>query len=425
MWDKCLIKLKKSLPLQDFSWVNMLKAQHKGDALILIAPNSASINHINKKLKNIILQTAREIDEKTTIKFEVVANSGGNKLITSHLNKEFSFDNLVEGNANMFALNAGKQIANNIKKSEYNPFIIFGNSGLGKTHLMQAIGNLALSLNPGLRIVYVSLMDFVRNMTAGLRHKNIEEIKEYYQKAQLLLIDDIHMIVGKEKMQEEFFHIFNFLFHNKKQIIMTCDQIPNSLQDIETRLKTRITNGLNIEIKPPELEMRQAILIDKSQKSKLNLTEEAVLYIASNIDSNVRDLEGALLTIKAFMEFSGTKQNIVDGATAKEALQNIIKTKKFEVDIADIQKQTAKQYGITTTDLISKNRKQNITHARHTAIYLSQKLTNLSLSAIGKNFGNRDHSTIINSCDRFKELRKQKNEVKQQYEMILMLLSTN
>ncbi len=425
MWDKCKTQLKKILSIQEFTmYIAPLKVQLSGNKLNIISPNAVINNYINKHLKDTISSTIKTFNSEVSIQFEVIADSGRKKLITNNLTKEFSFDNLVEGNANAFALSAGKQIANNIKNATYNPFVIYGESGLGKTHLMQAIGILSLQLNPGLRVVYISLNDFVRNITSGIRHKNIEEVKEYYKGAQLLLIDDIHMITGKEKTQEEFFHIFNFLFGNKKQIIMTCDQVPHTMVDIETRLKTRLTSGFSVEVKPPEQEMREAILSDKATKQQIKLTEEAIEFIASNIKSNVRDLEGALITIKGFVEFSGLKNAVVDRSVASSALGHIISQKRINVDILDIQKETAKQYGITTSDLTSKSRKQHIMHARHTAIFLSKELTNHSLSSIGEYFGKRDHSTVINSCKKFEELIGDKPDIHKQYEVILTRLST-
>ncbi len=292
---------------------------------------------------------------------------------------------------------------------------------------MQAIGNAVLAKNKNTKIVYMPLINFVKNITAGIRHNTIDKVKNYYQNADLLLVDDIHLISGKEKSQEEFFHIFNFLFNTKKQIVLTCDQIPKDIKQIENRLKTRFSQGLNLEIKPPELEMRMAILLNKAQNKKinLNLQESAALFVASHINTNVRDLEGALLRIKIFIESSYSYGTPVSVEIAKQAINDLIKPKKLNIDIADIQKQTTKQYGITIYELTSNSRKQHLVRARQTAIFLSHELTSLSLAKIGKQFGNRDHSTVLYSCEKFKKLIIKNNDIKQNYELIKLKLSTS
>jgi len=429
IWNQCKAHLKKTQTLQVFSiWINKIQAEQVGNNLSLITPNEAVQNYIKNNLQKEIIKNIKNIDNSIIVTIIQKENSSQKpKKYTTNLNKDFSFENMVEGDANLFALATGKQIANNLEKPTYNPFIIYGESGLGKTHLMQAIGNHALKQNPRLKIIYMPLLDFVKNITSGLRHKNIEDIKNYYQGADLLLVDDIHLIAGKTKSQEEFFHIFNFLFNIKKQIIFTCDQIPKNIESIENRLKTRFSAGLPVEIQPPELEMRAAILIYKASNIKINikLGEEVALYIASNIKSNVRDLEGALLKLKAFVDFSGLSHKQVDKNLVDTALSDLISPKKTTVDIFDIQKETSIKYGITNSELISKSRKQNLVLARQTAIYLSCELTTLSLAKIGKNFGNKDHSTILYSYNKFKKIMDEKSDVKQIYENILLKLLTN
>jgi len=431
-WAKCLNTLKDTLPLATFSvWVQPLKAIEDETNLSLLAPSTSVKNYINKNLKKEIKSVVAQHNKNLKIYIGVSSQSEKKvnkpKQHSTPLFPEYTFDNLVLGNANQMAYGATRQIAENIKSSPYNPFIIYGGSGLGKTHLMQAAGHLAKEKNPNIKIIYVPLMDFVRNITTSLRHNTIEDIKTYYQSADLLLVDDIHLIAGKEKSQEEFFHIFNFLFNIKKQIIFTCDQIPKNIESIENRLKTRFSAGLPVEIQPPELEMRAAILIYKASNIKINikLGEEVALYIASNIKSNVRDLEGALLKLKAFIDFSGLSHKQVDKNLVDTALSDLISPKKTTVDIFDIQKETSIKYGITNSELISKSRKQNLVLARQTAIYLSCELTTLSLAKIGKNFGNKDHSTILYSYNKFKKIMDEKSIVKQIYENILLKLLTN
>ena len=263
-------------------------------------------------------------------------------------------------------------------------------------------------------------MDFVRNITTSLRHNTIENVKLFYQSADLLLVDDIHLIAGKDKSQEEFFHVFNFLFSTKKQIIFTCDQPPKNIKDLENRLKTRFSQGLNLQLSPPELEMRAAILLKKSQNLQisLNLTEDMALFIASHVISNVRDLEGALLKLKAFVDFSQIDHSLITKDVVEGALGDLIKPKKLLIEVNEIQKTVSKYYGITVSDLVSNSRKQHLVKARQMAIYLCHELTSLSLAKIGQNFGNRDHSTVLYSCDKLRALIETNEAIKNDIENI-------
>jgi len=427
IWVKSLDSLKNSLPLGEFSvWVKPLDAIEKNSTLHLLAPSASALKYINnhKKIKSAIALAVAEQNRTLKIRFGVTdaakTSSEQKKHHTTPLFPEYTFENLVLGSANEVAALASRQIAEKIGSSPYNPFIIYGESGLGKTHLMQAAGHLALEKNPGSRIIYVPLMDFVRNITTSLRHNTIENVKLFYQSADLLLVDDIHLIAGKDKSQEEFFHIFNFLFSTKKQIIFTCDQPPKNIKDLENRLKTRFSQGLNLQLSPPELEMRAAILLKKSQNPQisLSLNEDVALFIASHVTSNVRDLEGALLKLKAFVDFSRIDHSSISKDVVEGALGDLISPKKRLVEINGVQKTVSKYYGITVSDLISNSRKQHLVRARQIAIYLCHNLTALSLSKIGQNFGNRDHSTVLYSCEKVKKLMKTNEEIKNDFENI-------
>ena len=426
-WVQCLDSLKNSLPLGEFSvWVKPLKAIEKNETLTLLAPSASALKYINnhKNISTAITLTVADYDRKLKVRFGVVASSKKiaeqKKHHTTPLFPEYTFDNLVLGSANQVAAAASRQIAEKIGSSPYNPFIIYGESGLGKTHLMQAAGHLALEKNPNAKIIYVPLMDFVRNITTSLRHNTIENVKLFYQSADLLLVDDIHLIAGKDKSQEEFFHIFNFLFSTKKQIIFTCDQPPKNIKDLENRLKTRFSQGLNLQLSPPELEMRAAILLKKSQNTQisLSLSEDIALFIASHVVSNVRDLEGALLKLKAFVDFSRIDHSFITKDVVEGALGDLIKPQKRFVEINEVQKTVSKYYGITVSDLVSNSRRQHLVRARQMAIYLCHNLTSLSLAKIGQNFGNRDHSTVLYSCEKLKELMKTNEEIKNDIENI-------
>jgi len=426
-WAKSLDSLKNSLPLGEFSvWVKPLGAIEKNSTLHLLAPSASALKYINnhKKIKSAIVLAVAEHNRTIKIKFGIAdaakKSSEQKKHHTTPLFPEYTFENLVLGSANEVAALASRQIAENIGSSPYNPFIIYGESGLGKTHLMQAAGHLALEKNPTSKIIYVPLMDFVRNITTSLRHNTIENVKLFYQSADLLLVDDIHLIAGKDKSQEEFFHIFNFLFSTKKQIIFTCDQPPKNIKDLENRLKTRFSQGLNLQLSPPELEMRAAILLKKSQKTQisLSLNEDVALFIASHVTSNVRDLEGALLKLKAFVDFSRIDHSSISKEVVVGALGDLINPKKRLVEINEIQKTVSRYYGITVSDLVSNSRRQHLVRARQMAVYLCHNLTALSLSKIGQNFGNRDHSTVLYSCEKLKELMKTNKDIKNDFENI-------
>jgi chromosomal replication initiator protein len=410
-------------------WVQPLKAIEDASNLSLLAPSTSVKNNVNKNLKQEIKSVIAQHNKNLKIYIGVATQSGGKtktqKQHNTPLFPEYTFDNLVLGNANQIAYGATRQIAENIKSSPYNPFIIYGGSGLGKTHLMQAAGHLAQEKDPNIKVIYVPLMDFVKNITSSLRHNTIEDIKTYYQSADLLLVDDIHLIAGKEKSQEEFFHIFNFLFSTKKQIIFTCDQPPKNIRQVEDRLKTRFSQGLNLHLTPPELEMRAAILLKKAHNEKINidLTEDTALFIAGHITSNVRDLEGALLKLKAFVNFSKIDHSFISKELVESALGDLIKPQIKNIDINDIQKETAKHYAITVSDLISKSRKQHTVLVRQMAVFISHELTTLSLTKIGKHFGNRDHSTVLHSINKIGKKMLEEASIKNDYELIKLKLA--
>ena len=425
VWEKCLENLKSSLPLQDFSlWIKPLKVKETSTTISIFAPNKSVKDHIQSKLRDAILNSISQINPKLEVLIST-EKTRGRPTSQSDLYPDYTFDNLVLGDANQMAYSATMQIAKNLSESPYNPFIIYGGSGLGKTHLMQAAGHLVRSKSPDKKVIYLPLMDFVRNITNSIRHNKIEEIKEYYQSADLLLVDDIHLIGGKEKSQEEFFHIFNFLFNTKKQIIFTCDQEPNRITTIESRLRTRFSQGLNLKLSPPELEMRAAILLKKSQSKKINLpiSNDIALHISGHISSNVRDLEGALLKLKAYCDFTGIAGNLVTKDIVEKALGDIIKPQIFKIDINDIQRQTAKHYAVTVSDLSSKSRKQHNVLARQMAIYITHELTGLSTVKIGNNFGNRDHTTVLHAIKKINTDMASSEDLRNDYEVIKLKLA--
>ncbi|SFV68376.1 Chromosomal replication initiator protein DnaA [hydrothermal vent metagenome] len=413
-WDKCLKTLKQQLSLQDFTlWVKPIVAIEENNSITLVVNNKSSFDWVNKNIGKVITKEIKKNNPNYSVNLKVKPNKKENKPINTPLSKEFSFDNLVVGEANEMVSIAAKQIANNLNTAEYNPFIIYGDSGLGKTHILQATGALAKKNNPNIKVIYTSLMDFVKTITSSLRHNNIEEIKKHYQSAELLLIDDIHHISGKTKSQEEFFHIFNFLFSTKKQIILTSDELPNKITGVEPRLISRFNSGLSLKISPPELELRAAILIKKAEEKKLIISDYIALYIAQKITKNVRELEGAIKTLQAHNNFK--KPKIIDESFINEALGDIFEDKTKNIDINHIQKQVAKYFRITLGELLSQNRSKTLVSARQLAMLLSRELTTMSLPDIGKNFSNKDHTTVLYACKKTKEKINSNKEFEQIY----------
>jgi chromosomal replication initiator protein len=427
IWNECLKTLKKNLDLQDFTLlVKPITAIEKGQNLVLYTPNKQSFTQINKKIAKTISSAIHANHKDTNVVLKVKSAKATKPWITNTLLPEFSFKNLVVGSTNKMAQAAAQQIANNIKKSQYNPFIIYGASGLGKTHLLQAAGLFAKEKDPTTKVIFTTLMDFVKNITRSIQHNKIEELKLFYQSADLLLVDDIHLISGKTKSQEEFFHIFNFLFSNKIQIILTCDELPGNISGIEPRIISRFNSGLNLEIEPPELEMRAAILLNKAKKlgGLDDLDENHALYIATKITKNVRELEGALLKLKATIEFNN--ENIkINQEFIDTTLKDLFQIKSNTITIHDIQKVVAKYYNTTVSDILSKKRTKGIVLARQIAMHLSKNLTTNSLLKIGKEFGNKDHTTVIHATKKIQTSITTDNEVKQDYNNIKLILTTN
>lgn len=426
IWNECLKNLEDRLTLQQFSiWVSPIEANETKSKLILTVPNQNSLNWVRKNIYKNITELAKEINNKISVEIKL-KNSADSKIrhkFSTSLLKEFSFENLVVGDANQIACMSAKQIAGNLKKSVYNPFIIYGDSGLGKTHLLQAMGWYARKKNEKIRIIYTSLIDFVKNLTISLRHERIEQTKLYYQSADLLLIDDIHMIAGKGKSQEEFFHIFNFLFSTKKQIVLTCDQPLKNIKGLEERLKSRFSSGLVLQLTPPELEMRAAILLKKAQLMNFHISEDIALFIAHHFKSNVRELEGALYKLKAYSDFTHTDYSLIDESFVNKALADILVIQKININIDEIQKAVCNYYGISISNLISNKRTKHTTFPRQIAIYLTKELTNLSLPEIGKNFGNRHHTTILHACKKINELLEKNETTIKDYKNIKMKLN--
>jgi chromosomal replication initiator protein len=339
--------------------------------------------------------------------------------IGGRLNPDFTFANFVEGKSNQLARAAAMQVAANPGRA-YNPLFIYGGVGLGKTHLMHAIGNQIRTQNKDARVAYVHSERFVGDMVRALQHNTINDFKTAYRTLDALLIDDIQFFAGKERSQEEFFHTFNALLEGQQQVILTCDRYPKEVEGLEERLKSRFGWGLTVAIEPPELETCVAILMSKASASNVELPEEVAFFVAKRIRSNVRELEGALRRVIANSQFTGRPITL---DFAKEALKDLLALQERLVTIENIQKTVAEYYKIRVADLLSKRRSRSITRPRQVAMALSKELTNHSLPEIGDAFGGRDHTTVLHACRVIKELRESQTRMNEDYQNLLRTLA--
>ncbi len=345
--------------------------------------------------------------------------SSSNKF-TNNLNPNFTFDNFVEGKSNQLARAAALQIASNPGVA-YNPFFLYGGVGLGKTHLMHALGNHIVAQNPYAKVVYLHSERFVADMVKALQHNAINDFKRYYRSVDALLIDDIQFFAGKERSQEEFFHTFNALLEGQQQIILTCDRYPKEVEGLEERLQSRFGWGLTQAIEAPELETRVAIMQSKAEQAHVDLPSEVAFFIAKRIRSNIRELEGALRRIIANSQFTGRPITL---DFAKDALRDLLALQDRLVTIDNIQKTVAEYFKIRVSDLHSPRRSRSITRPRQIAMSLAKELTNHSLPEIGEAFGGRDHTTVLHACRKVTELRESDIRIDEDYVNLLRILSS-
>ena len=339
---------------------------------------------------------------------------------TSYLNRTFTFENFVEGKSNQLARAAAWQVADNPKHG-YNPLFLYGGVGLGKTHLMHAVGNHLLKKNPNAKVVYLHSERFVADMVKALQLNAINEFKRFYRSVDALLIDDIQFFAKKERSQEEFFHTFNALLEGGQQVILTSDRYPKEIEGLEERLKSRFGWGLTVAVEPPELETRVAILMKKADQAKVDLPHDAAFFIAQRIRSNVRELEGALKRVIAHSHFMGRDITI---ELIRESLKDLLALQDKLVSIDNIQRTTAEYYKIKISDLLSKRRSRSVARPRQVAMALSKELTNHSLPEIGDAFGGRDHTTVLHACRKIAELRESDADIREDYKNLLRTLTT-
>ena len=424
IWNDCLDKLSETLTEKEMRlWIAPLKVKQDGDALKLYAPNKFMKEEIEKNFLSKIAGVANQLAENTLISLDV--NSPVKTIekvrtmpsgFVSNLNSDMTFESFVEGKSNQLAKAACLSVVN--EPGAFNPLYIYGGVGLGKTHLLHSIGN-QLS-NENKKVVYLHSEKFVQNMVTALRNNQIEEFKKFYRNLDVLLLDDIQFFAGKERSQEEFFHTFNALFEYKKQVVLTCDKYPKEINGLEDRIKSRLVWGLNVSIDPPDLETRVAILQAKAEALGLPIENDVAFFLARNINSNVRELEGNLRRVLATARFR--KCDITLDFT-KDTLADLISLNQRMITIEQIQKITANYYKTRVSDILSTKRDKKNTLPRHMAMTLCKDLTNNSLPSIGDGFGGRDHTTVLHANKKIQKLRKEDSQVEQDYINIVHILN--
>lgn len=454
LWDQCLGSLEDEFPSQQFNtWIRPLQAEQSDNKLVLFAPNRFVMDWIVEKflarIRELVQQFSGsestqvhlEIGSKRTEKLSHAQPAPGSSAAAapqvqvpskngafsytdttyqSNLNPNFVFDNFVEGKSNQLAKAASLQVAENPAVA-YNPLYLYGGVGLGKTHLIHAIGNQIIKNNPRAKVLYLHSERFVADMVKALQTNSMNEFKRYYRTVDALLIDDIQFFAGKDRSQEEFFHTFNSLLESQQQVILTCDRYPKEINGVEERLKSRFGWGLTVAVEPPELETRVAILMSKAEQTNIILPYEVAFFVAKRIRSNVRELEGALKRIIANAHFTG-KAITLD--FVKEALRDLLALQDKLVTIENIQRTVAEYYKIKVADLLSKRRNRSIARPRQVAMSLAKELTNHSLPEIGDGFGGRDHTTVLHACRNIAELRQTDSDIEEDYINLLRILTT-
>ncbi|MBV4367541.1 chromosomal replication initiator protein DnaA [Erwinia sp. BNK-24-b] len=458
LWQQCLARLQDELPATEFSmWIRPLQAELNDNTLALYAPNRFVLDWVRDKYINNINGLLNDFcgADAPLLRFEV-----GSKPVTqqvsqpvmshastpaptghrpapvrpswdsmpapaelsyrSNVNTKHNFDNFVEGKSNQLARAAARQVADN-PGGAYNPLFLYGGTGLGKTHLLHAVGNGIMARKPNAKVVYMHSERFVQDMVKALQNNAIEEFKRYYRSVDALLIDDIQFFANKERSQEEFFHTFNALLEGNQQIILTSDRYPKEINGVEDRLKSRFGWGLTVAIEPPELETRVAILMKKADENDIRLPGEVAFFIAKRLRSNVRELEGALNRVIANANFTGRAITI---DFVREALRDLLALQEKLVTIDNIQKTVAEYYKIKVADLLSKRRSRSVARPRQMAMAMAKELTNHSLPEIGDAFGGRDHTTVLHACRKIEQLREESHDIKEDFSNLIRTLSS-
>ena len=465
IWPQCQSYLRNELPEQQFNtWIRPLVIQLGSDSVVyLLAPNRFIEDWVKNKflgrIEELLVQLggqnvnveitvnrtstpesviqshsseqpaqnaetgwsiAKKVNTEQANSKPAAIQSAAESSLKTNLNRDFTFDSFVEGKSNQLAFAAARQVAENPGGS-YNPLFIYGGVGLGKTHLMHAVGHAMKKKNPEAKIVYLHSERFVADMVKALQLKAIDEFKRFYRSVDALLIDDIQFFAGKERSQEEFFHTYNALLEGGQQMILTCDRYPKEIDGVEERLKSRFGWGLTVAVEPPELETRAAILINKAQQSGMDLSKDAAFFIAQRIRSNVRELEGALKRVMAHAQFTG---RAIDIDLIRESLKDLLALQDKLVTIDNIQRVVADYYKLKMSDMLSKRRSRSVARPRQVAMSIAKELTSHSLPEIGESFGGRDHTTVLHACRKVKELEGMDREVQRDLKNLYRSLST-
>ena len=439
IWQQCLGRLVEEVSSDKFdTYIKPLQVRVEEGSVSLMAPNIYVEEQVRSEYLNRIQDLVSQIsgmDEAIDISLSVgaleagsplradgsggVLNSNGEKKPTHNLNSEFTFETFVEGKSNELAKAAALQVASNSGNS-YNPLLLYGGVGLGKTHLMQAVGNELLKRKPDAHVVYLHSQRFVQDMVKALQQGTMQEFMQYYRSVDALLIDDIQFFAKKLRSQEEFFHVFNALLERDHQMILTCDRYPREIDGLEERLKSRFVWGLTVEVEPPELETRVAILMKKAEAEQVDLDPNVAFFIAERIRSNVRELEGALRRVIANARFTGRAISVDQ---VKRALRDLFAIQDRQISIDNIQRTVAEYYNLKLADLLSKRRNRTVARPRQLAMALAKELTNHSLPEIGDAFGGRDHTTVLHACRKVAELRESNADVAEDHKNLSRLLS--
>ena len=451
-WQHCLNRLSGDIPQQQFNtWIRPLRAEWQESGLVLAAPNRFIRDFVAEKYLPLIHTYLLDVVAPAASQASVTVQSGqpaapssvtpiesgaaqalsrpaeapprpapAALVSPSSLVEGYTFERFVEGKSNQLALAAAQQVAEH-PGSSYNPLFLYGGVGLGKTHLMHAVGNAMRRRNPEAKIVYLHSERFVADMVKALQLNAINDFKRFYRSVDALLIDDIQFFANKDRSQEEFFHTFNALLEGGQQMILTCDRYPKEIEGVEERLKSRFGWGLTVAVEPPDLETRVAILMKKAEQSHISLAPDAAFFIAQRIRSNVRELEGALKRVIASANFTGRPFDI---DLIKDSLKDLLALQDKQVSLDNIKRKVAEYYKIKVADLMSKRRNRSVARPRQVAMAMAKELTHHSLPEIGDAFGGRDHTTVLHACRKIRELRDVSPDISEDYQNLLRALTT-
>src|SRR5690554_6659680 len=433
-WPRCLERLEAELPAEDIqTWLRPLQATRRDDTMVLYAPNAFVRDEVRTRYLERIRELLGHFGGGAEVSLEIgsmprpapsaQAQAGPTPALPpfhGNLDGHYTFDNFVEGRSNQLGRAAAWHAAQNPGERAHNPLLLYGSTGLGKTHLMMAAGNRMRELDPSVRVLYQRSDQFFSAMMRALQDRAMDGFKRQFQQVDALLIDDIQFFAGKDRTQEEFFHTFNALFDGKQQIILTCDRYPREVEGLEPRLKSRLAWGLSVAIEPPDFETRAQIVLSKAAERGARIPEEVAFLLAKKMRSNVRDLEGALNTLTARANFTG---KTITTDFAQETLRDLLRAQQHAVSITNIQKTVADYYGLQVKDLLSKRRTRSLARPRQVAMALTKELTEHSLPEIGDAFAGRDHTTVLHACRQIRNLRESDGKLREDWDKLIRKLS--